>query len=264
MKNIVAVLIAIVNLFMTSMTRAEPVTISSQTGNDIGLSFSSYRYQEPGLMSLTGAKLGLDLRTTKVLQDARFIRGDLRYAFGSVDYTGSGSAQGYQDWYLEARGLVGKDWAVSDAVFSPYIGLGYRYLFNDARGYTSTGAAGYRRESNYIYLPIGVIHRITLNDHARLVTEFEYDHFLSGKQISRLSDAALGYGDVTNNQSSGYGLKLAVMYEEANWAIGPYLHHWNIGQSDTAILYQNGSPIGSGWEPKNDTIEFGLKARQQF
>ena len=171
---------------------------------------------------------------------------------------------GQPDWYLEARGLVGKDWAINDAVFSPYIGLGYRYLANDARGFTDTGAVGYRRESRYLYLPIGVTHRIALNDLARLVTELEYDHFLSGTQISRLSDAGLGYGDVTNNQSSGYGLKLSVMYEKSNWAIGPYMHYWNIGQSDIAVLYQNGSPVGIGWEPKNNTVEFGVKARQQF
>jgi len=263
-KKIAAVLITIVSLFITYMARAESTTLATQTASDIGLSLSSYQYREPGVMSSTGAKLGLDLRTTKVLQHRLFIRGDLRYAFGSVDYNGSGSASGHQDWYIEARGLVGKDWTIRDAVFSPYIGLGYRYLYNDARGITSTGYWGYRRESNYLYLPIGVTHRITLNDRARLVTELEYDHLMSGRQVSRLSDGGTGYSDVTNNQSSGYGLKLSVMYEKNNWAAGPYLHHWNIGQSDTALLYQNGIPIGIGWEPKNDTIEFGVKTRQQF
>ena len=111
-------------------------------------------------MSSKGSKMGLDLRTTKVLQNQQFIRGDLRYAFGTVDYNGSGSASGEPDWYIEARGLVGKDWLINDAVFSPYTGLGYRYLFNDGRGISSTGYAGYRRESNYFYLPVGIIHRV--------------------------------------------------------------------------------------------------------
>lgn len=259
--------ITITALLVTNMARAEPVSLKTQTGNDFGLSFSSYKYKEPGVMSSKGGKLGLELRTTKVLQNETFIRGDLRYAFGLVDYNGSGSsgsASGEPDWYIETRVLVGMDWIVSDTVLSPYMGLGYRYLFNDARGVTSTGAAGYRRESNYVYLPIGIIQRMTLNDQASLESTLEYDHLLAGKQISRLSDTGLGYSDLENKQSKGYGLKFGVMYKEDTWAIGPYAHYWNIGKSETALLFQNGTPAGTGWEPENNTIEFGLKARQQF
>jgi hypothetical protein len=263
-KKMAAVLITIAALAVTTTARAEPPTLKTQTGKNIGLSFSSYEYQEPGIMSLKGSKMGLDLRTTKVLQNEQFIRGDLRYAFGTVDYNGSGSANGEQDWYIEARGLVGKDWAINDAVLSPYTGLGYRYLFNDGRGISSTSYAGYRRESNYFYWPIGIIHRITLNDQARLESTLEYDHLLAGKQITSLSDTGQGFNDLTNNQNSGYGLKLSVMYQKNNWAMGPYAHYWNIGQSDTALLYKNGTLYGIAWEPKNNTVEFGLKASQQF
>lgn len=255
--------IAIAVLLVTNTAHAEP-SLKTQTSNNIGLSLSSYQYQEPGLMSSKGNKMGLDLNTTNVLQGEQFVRGDLRYAFGSVDYNGSGSASGQPDWYIETRVLVGKDWAINDAVLSPYTGFGYRYLFNDARGITSTGAVGYRRESNYFYLPIGVSHRMALNDPARLVSTLEYDHLLAGKQVSRLSDAGLGYGDVKNNQNKGYGLKFSVMYEKDKWAIGPYAHYWNIGKSDTALLFQNGTLVGTGWEPENNTVEFGLKASQQF
>jgi hypothetical protein len=266
MKKITAVLITIAALVAATTARAESTTLKTQTGNDIGLSLSSYQYQEPGIMSLKGVKIGLDLHTVKVLQNDQFIRGDLRYAFGTVDYNsnGTGSASGEPDWYIEARVLVGKDWLTNDAVFSPYTGLGYRYLFNDGRGITSTGAGGYRRESNYFYLPIGIIHRRALNDQARLVSTLEYDHLLAGKQISSLSDTGLGFNDVMNNQSSGYGLKLSIMYEQSKWAIGPYADYWNIGPSDIAPLYQNGILVGGGREPQNNTVEFGLKASQQF
>jgi len=132
MKKIAAVFIAVVTLISTAASRAESLLVT-KTGSDIGLSLSSYRYQEPGLMSLKGAKLGLDVRTVGVLQNGHFIRGDLRYAFGSVDYTGSGSANGQQDWYIEGKGVAGRDWYVGESVFAPYAGLGYRYLSNDAR-----------------------------------------------------------------------------------------------------------------------------------
>jgi hypothetical protein len=92
----------------------------------------------------------------------------------------------------------------------------------------------------------------------------EYDHLLAGKQISSLSDVGLGFSDVTNNQNSGYGLKWSVMYQKSNWTIGPYAHYWYIDQSDSALVFQYGSLVGISWEPKNNTIEFGLKVGQQF
>lgn len=263
MKKVFAISFSITAMLVATAIRAESLRVT-QTGSDIGLSLSSYQYQEPGIMSSKGAKLGLDVRTVRALENGHFLRGDLRYAFGSVDYTGSGSANGQQDWYIEGRGLAGRDWSVGESVLAPYAGLGYRYLANDARGITTTGAAGYRRASNYFYLPVGVTHRYALDEQARLVTEVEYDYLLTGRQFSGLSDAGLGYGDVTNKQSSGFGLKLSTTYAKDNWAIGPYAHYWNIGRSDTVSVYRNGAPVGFGAEPKNNTVEFGLKASQQF
>ncbi len=220
-------------------------------------------------MSLQGVKMGLDLIVVKVLQNDRFIRGDLRYAFGTVDYNSNdtGSASGEPDWYIEGRALFGKDWEINNAVLSPYTGLGYRYLFNDGRGTSCVGSTcyfGYRRESNYIYLPVGIIHRRAMTGPARLESTLEYDFLLSGVQVSRLSDGGAGYSDVTNNQNSGYGLRLSVMYQKSNWTIGPYLNYWNIGESDIAVVYRYGVPDSLGVEPKNNTVELGLKASQQF
>jgi hypothetical protein len=264
MKKIAAVPITIAALLAAATARAEAPTLKTQTGRNIGLSLSAYQYQEPGVMSSSGPKVGLDLLAIKATPKEQFIRGDLRFAVGTVDYNGSGTAYGEPDWYIETRFLAGKDWAIKNAVLSPYAGLGYRYLFNDARGITSTGYGGYRRESNYLYLPIGITHRTLIKAQARLVSTLEYDYLLAGKQISSLSDVGLGYSDVTNTQSSGYGLKLSVIYEKDKWGFGPYAHYWNIGQSDTVYLYQNGTVHGVAWEPKNNTVELGLKAGQQF
>jgi hypothetical protein len=260
-----AVPMVITMLAIATMAHAESPALNTQTGKEIGLSLSYYQYQEPGVMSLTGMKMGLDLRATKALQNEQFIRGELRYAFGTVDYNSNstGSANGEPDLYVEIRGLAGRDWQANAAVFSPYTGLGYRFLFDDSRGISTTGAAGYRRESNYLYLPIGIIHRMGIKGQARLESTLEYDHLLLGMQTSRLSDTGLGYSDVTNRQNSGYGFKLSVMYQKNNWAIGPYAQYWNIGQSDTAIFYKNGIPA-IGWEPQNNTVEFGLRATQKF
>lgn len=240
--------------------------IRTETDYHIGLSFSSYKYQEPGLMSLKGPKLGLNIEATDAWSNGFFLGGDFRYAFGTVDYqsAGTGNASGNPDWYLELKEVVGKDWFVSGSVISPYAGLGYRYLNNDARGLSSTGAAGYRRESHYFYLPVGLTHQTRTQPNSKLISTLEYDYLIAGKQISRLSDT--GYlQDVTNYQNHGFGLKLSVQYEINTWAFGPYAQYWNIDQSNIEyIYYQNGSVYGLGAEPKNNTFEFGLRASQRF
>jgi len=271
-KNIARMLLAIAMLEVSVGAFAEPLSLNTQSGNTIGLSLSSYEYQEPGVMSLKGVKMGVDLHAVKVAEDRDnlIFRGDLRFAFGNVDYNSdtTGSASGEPDWYIEGRALFGKDWDIENAVLSPYTGLGYRYLFNDGRGTSCVGSTcyfGYRRESNYIYLPVGIIHHRALSGQASLQSTLEYDFLLAGKQVSRLSDGGAGYSDVTNNQSSGYGLRLSFMYQKDKWAIGPYAYYWNIGESDVVPEIQNGVPTGNGLvEPKNNTVEFGVQASQQF
>jgi hypothetical protein len=264
-KRAAMLLLMIGGLSESVQAWAEPGSLKTQTGKDIGLSISAYQYREPGIMSLRGMKTGLDFHAVKALRNDLFVRGDLRGAFGLVNYDSydTGSANGEPDWYVEARALLGKDWVVRRSVLAAYTGIGYRYLFNDGRGITSTGYGGYRRASNYTYLPIGIIHRRTINDNARLESTLEYDTLLFGRQVSSLSDVGGGYSDVTNNQNNGYGLKFTVMYQKYNWAIGPYLDYWTIGQSDIVYVIQSGVPTGL-IEPNNHTVEFGLKASQRF
>jgi hypothetical protein len=266
-------LIAFASVFSISVASAESNSLATQTNNEISASLAYYQYEEPGIMSLKGAKIGWDLRTTKTLQNDLFMRGELRYAFGMVNYSSrnTGNSSGEPDWYVEARGLVGKDWLYKQDVVAAYTGLGYRFLFNDSRGISSTGNWGYRRASNYLYLPVGIIYRSIYSSQARLVSTLEYDHLILGKQISMLSDGGQGDSDLTNTQRKGYGLKLSVMYEKGEWAIGPYLHTWNTDDSDWVPSYKYGLPefdqfgrqLG-GVEPENNTAEFGLKVGKQF
>lgn len=220
-------------------------------------------------MSLEGYKLGMDLQATLASPNESFVRGDVRFAFGQVDYNSYGTGNAADDpiWYMEARGLIGDDWEGDNAVLAFYTGIGYRYLFHDGRGVSCTISEcffGYRRESNYLYLPVGVIHRSALEDNARLVLTLEYNRLLIGKQVSRLSDGGQGHSDPTNTQNKGYGLKASITYDKKKWAIGPYVNYWNIDDSNIAPIYINGLLYGYGLEPKNNTLEFGIRAGQQF
>jgi hypothetical protein len=143
---------------------------------------------------------------------------------------------------------------------SPYLGLGYRLLYDDLRGYSSTGAAGYRRYSNYLYAPVGLTMRFDLGAGWIFAPTGEWDVFIQGKQKTMLSDASLGLNDVTNTQKHGSGYRAYLMLEKDHLAFGPWLHYWHIQDSDV-------QPIGKGQlglEPENWTREAGIEFRYRF
>lgn len=250
---------------------------SKAISQEIGLTGSSYKYTEPDIMSLKGAKLGVDYAVTFPVANGWFVKGDIRYANGDVDYesNGTGTSEGNPDWYTEWRLTSGYEFAFGSHTLSPYVGLGYRYLYNDMRGLTSTGHVGYRRESRYVYLPIGLKHAVTFSPRSRLVTTIEYDYLIEGRQKSVLSDTEGYYGwvevgDVTNKQDRGRGVRLSSMFHTHGWSFGPYASYWKIAQSDVASNVSQHVSL-PGWviiqywiEPENTTREAGVKVSYTF
>jgi hypothetical protein len=235
-------------------------------GWELSGQYSHYRYEEPGKMYETGNKIGLAVKYTVLLQDDQFLATGFRVATGENTYVGSGTLHGMPDTLLEWRIVEGEDYVFHEFSLSPYAGLGYRILYNDARGVTSTGARGYRRLSQYLYMPIGLIHRIALDDDpSRIATTLEYDLFLSGKQRSYLSDTGLGYPDMSNDQRGGHGLKASIAYEVPHWSLGIFADYWKITTSDPAFINSgSGAILFVGWEPDNNTHEAGIFAKYRF
>ncbi len=225
---------------------------------EVGWQASRYRYDEPELMHLAGFRAGL-VGAYHLDFDRVFHRFELRGSYGQLRYEGSGVQEGVPDYLVEARWLIGER-LEGESSLAPYAGLGYRYLFNDSRGLTTTGAAGYRRYSNYLYAPLGVSWRTPVRGDWVLAPTIEWDFFLRGWQISKLSDTGLGYSDVTNTQTSGYGYRLAAMFENGTWSWGPWVNYWNIKDSDVQPI----APGQVGWEPANHTLEFGVEIRRRF
>ncbi|MEI6468606.1 MAG: hypothetical protein WCO72_03970 [Betaproteobacteria bacterium] len=242
-----------------------------------------YWYAEPTLgLDHTGNKYGIDFSATKKISNQYFINGSLLYKNGTVDYsaTNFGTAGGQPNRYYELFTTIGKDIAINeDNYISPYIGLGYRNLYHDSKGQTTTGAYGYRRTQEYYYIPIGLNHKTGLNllkKQGVLESTIEYDYLLAGKNNTKYSDAIYsGYSnysvtradDLYFTQKSGFGVKLSTIYKFDQWSIGPYLNYWRIQNSDTtsAVYVVEGSTTTSSFkEPTNTTMEFGLKAGYRF
>lgn len=244
------------------------ISLTTEDGIEIGLQTYSYKYEEEVdgdfFMSNTGQKYGLSLTGIKNIGSNVYIIGDIRYATGDVKYKSASGTGDVSDDMYETRLLVGIEKVTGGALWSSFIGLGYRYLYNDLR---DLGSGGYRRESQYLYIPIGITHRFRVNRSSRISTTFEYDYFVQGEQKSHLSDIgpayAAVYGDPVNDQNNGYGIRFNTSYEKDSWSVGVFLNYWKI--EDSEVNYYDDPPVvWSILEPKNDTIEAGLQAKYRF
>jgi len=119
---------------------------------------SYYYYEEPNFMNDTSnpAFVSVGVREWDVPVSAEkpwHILYTAEVTRGWVDYSGSGTLD--KDYY-KFRGETYVGYRLEK--FTPIIGLGYRWLYDDSGGQTSsTGALGYDRQSQYLYIPAGGI-----------------------------------------------------------------------------------------------------------
>jgi hypothetical protein len=284
--------------------------LATQTGHEVNISVGGYTYSEPGAASISihGTKFGGEYTGTLSLNKGQhwFGQTDLRGTVGNVTYDGwcypylitpdSTSPNGYaldfgdsspcresgdKDWYVEARGLVGKDFIGRKWAVSPDTGLGFRHLSNG-----TSGVPRYRTD-NYLYLPLGVTARTLVASHNALSFNLEYDRLLHGWQTTR--DSELGGGDVSATptapaftiegfsdvsfaQHGGWALRSSAKYQlTRHWSVEPAYTHWNVSASpvnyETAAFTVNGVTVQEqfgAYEPLNSTNEFVVKLGFRF
>lgn len=239
---------------------AERRALDTRSGWELGAQLSRYRYEEPGLMWLKGDRAGVTASYTARSPQGLHARLEGRASYAELDYQGSGTLADVPDTLFELRALVGRDLRAGGMVWVPYAGVGYRTLYNDLRGTSSTGQVGYRRLSRYWYAPIGIGLRLAIGEGLVMAPQIEFDAFGNGKQRSYLGDTGLGLNDVTNRQRHGRGYRAQLMLEGRHWSFGPWMHYWKVKDSEI-------QPIGmglAGLEPENWTRESGVELRYRF
>ena len=254
----------------------------------MGAEFSYFKYEEPDLMEESGPLFGVfaeyAMRTPendKVSSWQEFLSSyQNNYMFGiegqflggQVDYDSrdTGSIDNINEYLFEIRALAGYDFPVADAtVLTSYIGIGYRYLDDNTGGKTSTtNAAGYDRESHYVYMPFGLRTTTPLEGPWSLGFNVEYDLFLDGTQESHLEDVNSTASTLENDQNSGYGVRGSVQFvrqaDTWNLLLEPFIRYWNVDESNVAIVTCGGTPCLAGYEPNNESIEYGVKVGTRF
>lgn len=265
MKKLLALTICF--MFMgVGITFAEPL---QKHTFELGPEISYITYKEPDVMKQEGMMYGLAASYT--YHNKLMLKAEGRFSYGQVDYKNSGTLDNIDDYVWEFRGLGGYDFSIlkKATTVTPYIGIGYRYLNDDMSGMTSsTGAIGYKRESNYLYSPIGVATITPLKNGWSFGAIAEYNIFWWGKQISHLSDVDPGFNDLKNRQNNGYGIrgsiKLQKKVEKLDFVIEPFIRYWNIKKSKDADITYYGTYVGYGYEPKNNSTEFGIMLSVMF
>jgi len=233
--------------------------LATRGGWEVGGQVARYHYEEPGLMWLKGDRIGVTGAYTAT-REKGYGRIEARWSYGELDYQGSGTLADVPDYLLEFRLLAGLDYPRGSVAWSPYVGAAVRYLYNDLRGTTSTGAIGYRRESFYFYIPLGVTLRMPLGGSWVLAPQLEYKGLVHGVQRSHLSDTGLALSDVSNQQDKGSGYRAQLMFEGPRWSFGLWTDYWDIKDSDVQTV-----AVGvSGMEPANWTRETGVELRYRF
>ncbi len=254
---------------------------------EAGFEVFDYTYREEGFMKLDGSMAGVYGVYTHHFHEnepvgswkevfsgvdrLNFIRLDSRYSRGTdIKYRseGTGESENETHFAYETRLVAGADYPVSGTpvTVSPYVGLGYRYLKDDnGGGRTSTGNWSYDRESEYVYIPLGVDVARSFNSGWKAVANLEYDFFVDGTQKSHLEDDPNGIYTETlvNDQNQGYGCRGSVKFIKEMTAVNvvfePFTRYWHIKASEGACTSDT-----CGIEPNNRTWEFGVKAGIQF
>jgi hypothetical protein len=237
-------------------------------GWEIGAEGYYYSYREPDVMHQIGPFAGVNASYTYKVSHA-FLTANGIVDIGRVNYKsdGTGNLNGKWDATGDFRLLAGADLLNYDwYVASPYIGIGYRLLYDRSRDRTTTtGALGYDRLSQYLYIPVGLGFGFAAGSWV-LRPSVEYDFLVRGQQISYLS-ADGASGDLTNRQNHGYGLRATLLFETGtSWgriAFGPFVRYWNISDSEPAIFTMGGATF-VGVEPHNKTLEAGATLRLRF
>ncbi|MDD5449713.1 MAG: hypothetical protein PHO42_03845 [Candidatus Omnitrophica bacterium] len=264
-KSVVCVFSFLVALIFINYSQA-----AARYSGDIGTAVSYIKYEEPDFMKNEGIMYGLN-GSYAYYNKKLMLKAEGLFSSGEVDYTSTstGSMDGLSDVMLEGRGLLGLVTPAKNKFkFTPYTGAAYRYLYDDARGTTTTGHRGYERESNYFYSPVGIDMEAALNETWSVGSIIEYDIFWRGWQISHLSDVSLGYNDLENTQRNGYGVRASARFVKkglkTDLIIEPFIRYWNIGDSDKTAITYSGVIVDVGYEPHNKTTEYGVNIKIGF
>jgi hypothetical protein len=227
---------------------------------------SWFHYEEPGLMKEEGVLYGVAASYSQYYRadyEDRIFRLEGGVSTGHVDYDGSlqdgtpYTIEANDDFLVNARLLWGPLWHTSTWADCFHYGLGYRYLQDDS----THDPAGYRRHSNYLYLPLGFRADRAVGGRWYFEWAGELDVLLLGLQVSEVPESPTDSSNVRNWQWPGFGARGSTearyKTEAMDVAIAPFIQYWWVDNSRLSS--------SSTWrEPRNWSLQVGLNLVWRF
>ena len=246
-------------------------------GFGISLSGGYYGYEEPRVMSISGAMYGVSGYVSATHQ--RFShRLSASYFSGITRYEGSECSvanplictplrTNSQDSYytLEYR-LGALVYGDRGGFVYAGLGLGLWDLHNSI-----SASSGYDREQSYVYLPLFLHAQYAISQDMSLYGILTYQHLLRGYNTSHFRDIGFD-NDLFFTQDRGYGVRLELGLKRdlrsygyyGAIAFGAYVQYWNIADSSAHSAYRNGAFQGLYHEPHNSTQAMGVSVGYEF
>ncbi len=227
---------------------------------------SWFHYEEPGGIKDNGVLYGATASYSRYFRgtyESRLLRLEGGFSAGHVDYDGAlmdgtpYSIEGKHDYLANARLLWGPLWQHDTWANYFHYGLGYRYLQDDS----TQDPAGYRRHSNYLYLPLGVRGARALGGPWYFEAAGEIDVLLIGLQISEIPESETDSSNVRNWQWPGFGARLSAearyKTKSIDLAMSPFVQYWWVADSRL-------SSSSLWYEPRNWSVQIGLNLIWRF
>jgi hypothetical protein len=227
---------------------------------------SWFHYEEPGIMEEEGTLYGASVSYTRFYKEVfedRILKLEGGVSAGEVDYDGElldgtpYTINGNDDILVNARLLWGPLWHTDTWANYFHYGLGYRYLQDDS----THDPAGYRRHSNYLYLPLGVNAYRPLSGDWYVEMGGEIDLLIVGLQISEIPESPTDSSNVKNWQWPGAGARGSVELrhktDSMDLAVAPFIQYWWLDDSRP-------SASRTWYEPRNWSLQVGLNVLWRF
>ncbi|MFH0732930.1 MAG: hypothetical protein V2A72_08480 [Candidatus Omnitrophota bacterium] len=201
-------------------------------------------------------------------------------ARGEADYNNTGDIDDVSQWTWAMEFLFGYGVVISESFgITPFLGAGHRYFCDELDGLVSTtNESGYKRESRYYYIPVGLeLTTDTERDESFGTSQgwsfggsVEFDIFVKGRQKNYYTDADPAASDFEVDQEEGYGwggsIKIQKNGENLDFAIEPFARLWNTNETETEgnINLPNNSIPAHNYEPKTEILEYGARVTLAF
>lgn len=224
---------------------AAPSTLRWQWGTSAGYN----HYREPSVaMRLRGPELGVHLRLSGFAERWQ-AEADL---LAGLQHYDSPSGRLNRSENLETRWrLLYQVWPQGEAQ-GLYLGPAVHTFYNDLRGRTDLGAAGYQRESLGLWLAAQWRQSLDQGEGALPLSGLQLDagRLVRARHTSYLSQANGRYPDITNTQTRGWYAQARLDMPTERLVLQPFVRYTRLMDSDR---------LATGYEPASQRWQLGLQ-----